>query len=433
MDAIANHIWQSTIFALAAGMLALMFRNNSASVRYWIWFAAAMKFLVPLAALTAVANRLPLPQRPQAAGRCAAKPPPLCFARRRFPAMAATTSVIRPRRRGCRARSSSSTRCAWQWQRLAADARQLAADGGRHRLRHAQAHRARRGHQHARWRSWRRVNSIEPGVIGIWKPVLLWPQHLTARTQRHAHRNGRLRMRCVTSCVATICSRRCRCSSPLSSGFTRSCGGLARRLVDERERACDERVLALGGRPATYAESILKTCQLCLPHRSSTSRESQAAILKQRIVRIMKQRTVHARLTLDGRRALLVTALVLVLLPTAAGISACKNDEGPRTTQAVPVQAPAGRRPRSEPSRRERHHAQAHPRSRSRTTRERAMQEKVQGEVLMECVVKADGTVGDKKIVEVTASRSRSGGAGCCRAMAVRARHSQRQTCQMCS
>jgi TonB family protein len=30
----------------------------------------------------------------------------------------------------------------------------------------------------------------------------------------------------------------------------------------------------------------------------------------------------------------------------------------------------------------------------------RALREKIQGEVLMECVVKADGTVGDKKIVK---------------------------------
>ena len=28
------------------------------------------------------------------------------------------------------------------------------------------------------------------------------------------------------------------------------------------------------------------------------------------------------------------------------------------------------------------------------------MEEKVQGEVLMECVVKADGTVGDKKVIK---------------------------------
>src|SRR5690349_15984327 len=67
MDAIADHIWQSTICAVAAAVLALMFRRNSASVRYWIWFAAAVKFLVPVAALTAAANWIPLPQATVAA------------------------------------------------------------------------------------------------------------------------------------------------------------------------------------------------------------------------------------------------------------------------------------------------------------------------------------------------------------------------------
>ena len=33
------------------------------------------------------------------------------------------------------------------------------------------------------------------------------------------------------------------------------------RLVDERERACDEEVVRLGSEPQVYAESILKTCQ----------------------------------------------------------------------------------------------------------------------------------------------------------------------------
>ena len=42
MDAIANHIWQSTLFAVVAGLAAMMCRTNSASVRYWIWFAAAL-------------------------------------------------------------------------------------------------------------------------------------------------------------------------------------------------------------------------------------------------------------------------------------------------------------------------------------------------------------------------------------------------------
>ena len=33
------------------------------------------------------------------------------------------------------------------------------------------------------------------------------------------------------------------------------------RLVDERERACDEEVLELGSDRQVYAESILKTCE----------------------------------------------------------------------------------------------------------------------------------------------------------------------------
>lgn len=36
---------------------------------------------------------------------------------------------------------------------------------------------------------------------------------------------------------------------------------LEQRLVDERERACDEEVIRLGSEPQSYAESILKTCE----------------------------------------------------------------------------------------------------------------------------------------------------------------------------
>jgi len=36
---------------------------------------------------------------------------------------------------------------------------------------------------------------------------------------------------------------------------------MERRLVEERERACDEEVLRLCGQPQVYAESILKVCE----------------------------------------------------------------------------------------------------------------------------------------------------------------------------
>ena len=160
MDAVANHIWQSTIVALAAGALAWTFRHNSASVRYWIWFAAATKFLLPFAALAAVANRIPLPQSPPVAGE----------------ALEAASVVFRssafPRSPAPHRRSSS---CMWLFGAfvvlvqvgvaMASSGRRcspFAARSGGRRARHAPARRARGGHRAGRRRLSRRVTRSSP-------------------------------------------------------------------------------------------------------------------------------------------------------------------------------------------------------------------------------------------------------------------------------
>jgi len=38
---LVNHLWQSTLFAVAAGLLALVLQRNSARIRYWhseVWW-----------------------------------------------------------------------------------------------------------------------------------------------------------------------------------------------------------------------------------------------------------------------------------------------------------------------------------------------------------------------------------------------------------
>ena len=40
---VIDHLWQSTLVALAAALLALALRHHRASVRYCVWFAASMK------------------------------------------------------------------------------------------------------------------------------------------------------------------------------------------------------------------------------------------------------------------------------------------------------------------------------------------------------------------------------------------------------
>ncbi|MES2473903.1 MAG: hypothetical protein V4601_13810, partial [Pseudomonadota bacterium] len=49
-----NHLWQSTLCAGGAGLLVLALHRNGANVRFWLWFAASVNFLVPFAALSAL-------------------------------------------------------------------------------------------------------------------------------------------------------------------------------------------------------------------------------------------------------------------------------------------------------------------------------------------------------------------------------------------
>src|SRR2546428_10010541 len=57
----ANHLWQSTVFAIAAWVVTLAFRRNRAEVRFWLWFAASAKFLIPFAPLIEAGRRFAWP------------------------------------------------------------------------------------------------------------------------------------------------------------------------------------------------------------------------------------------------------------------------------------------------------------------------------------------------------------------------------------
>jgi bla regulator protein BlaR1 len=52
---VVNHLWQSTLFAAGAALLAHLLRHNAAKLRYALWLTASLKFLIPFALLTALA------------------------------------------------------------------------------------------------------------------------------------------------------------------------------------------------------------------------------------------------------------------------------------------------------------------------------------------------------------------------------------------
>ena len=66
------------------------------------------------------------------------------------------------------------------------------------------------------------------------------------------------------------------------------------RLVDERERACDEDVLRGGSEPEVYAESILRTCRFSIESPLACVAGVTGADLKRRIEAIMNYRGAAA-------------------------------------------------------------------------------------------------------------------------------------------
>src|SRR5580693_784616 len=61
MNAVFNHLWQSTLFAGAVAFAALALRRNSPRTRYWLWLAASVKFLIPFSLLVWTGSRIELP------------------------------------------------------------------------------------------------------------------------------------------------------------------------------------------------------------------------------------------------------------------------------------------------------------------------------------------------------------------------------------
>jgi hypothetical protein len=51
MPAVSDHLWQSTVFAATVWLMTMAMRRKLAEVRYALWLAASVKFLIPFSLL----------------------------------------------------------------------------------------------------------------------------------------------------------------------------------------------------------------------------------------------------------------------------------------------------------------------------------------------------------------------------------------------
>jgi hypothetical protein len=180
---------------------------------------------------------------------------------------------------------------------------------------------------------------LEPGLVGILKPVILLPQGIA----------GQLTAEELTAILAhELCHWRRR-DNLLAAihmaveaifWFFPLVWWLGARLNAERERACDESVLATGNDPEVYAGSILKVCRAYLQSPIACVSGVSGAGLKQRMDMIIENR-IAARLHVGMKTLLAAGAAAAVTAPLALGLilPSIAETDGMRTTASPGTEA----------------------------------------------------------------------------------------------
>jgi beta-lactamase regulating signal transducer with metallopeptidase domain len=321
-----THLWQSTLVLLGAWLLARACRHNGAAVRYWIWFVASMKFLVPLALLQQLGDRL---------GRSLPEPLPVDAALvesassvfvpampRDLAASDAVLSRILLIAAAIWALGAALLCLRWFLQWCSVRARLAFAPEVSLDLPAPV-----------------RITSsdLPTGVFGIFRPFVMLPREvmhsLTAAQLRAvlAHEVCHIRRHDNLTAALHHCVQ-------ILFWFYPPVWWIGANLLREREAACDEEVVDAGHEQEVYAESILSACRLGVMARLSTVAASTGGDLKQRLSSIMSEERArpitHERFTL-----LFAAATLLGFAPLAAGIANGAfreaSDAGPVTFEAI--------------------------------------------------------------------------------------------------
>jgi len=319
------HLWQSTLFAGVAWLLTLALRKNPAQVRHRIWFIASVKFLIPFSLLVGLGTLVPWhAATPPIHSGWMTEAEQIAQPLTAFPIVTARVAAMRDG--ADRNYFAASALALWvcgfaaiaicwvkRWRRVQV----LQKSAELVRMEFPVAVMSADG-------------LIEPGIFGIFRPVLLLPEGIEQRIDSAqldailAHELCHIRRHDNLTAAIHMAVQAIFWFHPLV-------WWLGARLVDERERACDEEVLRLGSKPQIYAAGILNVCRLYTETPLVCVSGVTGADLKKRIEAIMKNRG-ELRVNLTKKVALAVAGVAALAVPIIIGAL-----NGP----AILAQAPA--------------------------------------------------------------------------------------------
>lgn len=278
---VTNHLWQSTLFTVAVGLLTIAFRKNRATVRYWLWFSASFKFFVPFALLMSLGSHLGWAP---AADKISTEGVSFTVVQIAQP-FPDTLPFVSPAH-GARDWVPIGIPGVWACGFIAISL--------------------------IRFRDWLRIRAmvrsstpidipapvnarstpslLEPGVVGWLRPILVLPAGIADRLTPPqfaavlAHELCHVRRRDnLFSSIHMVVEA--------VFWFHPLIWWIGARLLEERERACDEEVLRTGSEPQIYAEGILNVCKLYVESPIKCVSGVTGSNLKRRVESIMSNRT----------------------------------------------------------------------------------------------------------------------------------------------
>jgi beta-lactamase regulating signal transducer with metallopeptidase domain len=336
--ALANHLWQATLFSLLALAAAVTLRRAPARARYFAWLAALLKFALPSVLLFFLAAQAGVDlssvslrdARPES-GALNVSPllspvsAPEPFVRPEEPdTRESATSVAAPSETTAKAVGLSLTGvafCLW----LAGCALLALSWLRRSYALSVSIRRGRKVNTGREADALRRVKSnfgvgrevrlvvtaavSEPGVWGVLMPVVVLPEGVAERLD-----DAELETVFMHELAHVV-----RWDN-LAGNFQRALCCLFwfhpvvwfinRRLLAEREQACDDMVVRRGGSSEVYANGIAKVCRYCLGREAVGFSKVTGSDLKRRVERLVSRSA--------GKRMSLAHASVLSLLTVAA-------------------------------------------------------------------------------------------------------------------
>jgi TonB family protein len=351
----ADHLWQTTLFALAILTASFVLRRGPAWWRHTFCLLASAKFLVPAALFVFLAQQAGVQsllhafhQTDQNALLLAGITEPIATlasnnvvtvvagnAGRHNEIYLALTAIWL---------TGSLTILLLWWVRRRRFLRSLSLSGTSHSGREWQAlERARKSLQ------WQRSVGLvisplklEPAVWRVWQPMVVLPESIAAHLNDdeleaimvhelvHIQRRDNL----IGNLQLTLCAL---------LWFHPLVWFISRKLFDEREQACDERVMEVCQVPEAYASSILKVVRFCFGWRvAGVTGAASGSNLRRRIENIMTTGNPERRTSVASRLLAVALVALALLILVAAGVYSRPHKTNRVTTETIAVNDASG-------------------------------------------------------------------------------------------